>query len=69
MWNELLVAVALVLVLEGIFPFLAPEKFKQALAQLGPDVRPDPSYCRAREYHDWGPSSVYPQTGRMSRYE
>lgn len=35
MWNELLVAVALVLVLEGIIPFLAPEKFKQALAQLG----------------------------------
>lgn len=34
MWNELLVAVALVLVLEGIFPFLAPEKFKQALSQL-----------------------------------
>ena len=34
MWNELLVAVALVLVLEGIFPFLAPDKFKQALAQL-----------------------------------
>ena len=34
MWNELLVAVALVLVLEGIIPFLAPEKFKQALAQL-----------------------------------
>lgn len=35
MWNELLVAVALVLVLEGIIPFLAPEKFKQALVQLG----------------------------------
>ena len=34
MWNELLVAVALVLVLEGIFPFLAPDKFKQALSQL-----------------------------------
>lgn len=34
MWNELLVAVALVLVLEGIFPFLAPEKFKQALSHL-----------------------------------
>lgn len=34
MWNNLLVAVALVLVLEGIIPFLAPEKFRQALAQL-----------------------------------
>ncbi|MCY4642047.1 MAG: DUF2065 family protein [Gammaproteobacteria bacterium] len=35
MWDELLVAVALVLVLEGIIPFLAPEKFRQALSQLG----------------------------------
>ncbi|MDH3609064.1 MAG: DUF2065 domain-containing protein [Gammaproteobacteria bacterium] len=34
MWNELLVAIALVLVFEGIIPFLAPDKFKQALAQL-----------------------------------
>ena len=34
MWNEILVAVALVLVLEGIIPFLAPDKFRQALAQL-----------------------------------
>lgn len=34
MWNELLVAIALVLVFEGIIPFLAPQKFRQALAQL-----------------------------------
>ena len=34
MWNELLVAIALVLVFEGIIPFLAPEKFRQAMAQL-----------------------------------
>ena len=34
MWNEILVAIALVLVVEGIIPFLAPEKFRQALAQL-----------------------------------
>ena len=34
MWNELLVAIALVLVFEGIIPFLAPDKFRQALAQL-----------------------------------
>ena len=34
MWNNLLVPHALVLVLEGIIPFLAPEKFRQALAQL-----------------------------------
>ncbi len=34
MWNDLLVAVALVLVLEGIIPFIAPEKFRQALTQL-----------------------------------
>ena len=34
MWNDLLVAIALVLVFEGIIPFLAPQKFRQALAQL-----------------------------------
>jgi len=34
MWNELLVAIALVLVFEGIIPFLAPDKFRQALARL-----------------------------------
>ena len=34
MWNELLVAIALVLVVEGIIPFLAPQKFRQALAQM-----------------------------------
>lgn len=34
MWNELLVAVALVLVFEGIIPFIAPGKFRQTLAQL-----------------------------------
>ena len=34
MWNELLVAIALVLVFEGIIPFLAPQRFRQALAQL-----------------------------------
>ncbi len=34
MWNDILVAVALVLVFEGIIPFLVPDKFRQALAQL-----------------------------------
>ncbi len=34
MWSELLVAIALVLVIEGVIPFLAPEKFRRALAQL-----------------------------------
>ena len=34
MWDELLVAISLVLVFEGIIPFLAPDKFRQALAQL-----------------------------------
>ena len=34
MWNEFLAALALVLVLEGIFPFIAPEKYKQVMAQL-----------------------------------
>jgi len=32
--NEFLVALALVLVLEGIFPFIAPEKYQQVMAQL-----------------------------------
>ncbi len=35
MWNDLLVAIALVLVFEGIIPFLVPEKFRQALNRLG----------------------------------
>ena len=34
MWNELLAAVALVLVLEGIIPFIAPDKFRQTMAKL-----------------------------------
>jgi hypothetical protein len=34
MWSDLLVVIALVLVLEGIIPFLAPEKFRQAMVQL-----------------------------------
>lgn len=34
MWDDLLVAIALVLVLEGIIPFLMPEKFRRALTQL-----------------------------------
>jgi len=35
MWNDFLVVIALVLVFEGVIPFLAPEKFRQAMAQLG----------------------------------
>jgi len=34
MWNELLAAIALVLVIEGIIPFLAPDKFRQTMAKL-----------------------------------
>ena len=34
MWSDLLVVIALVLVFEGIIPFLAPEKFRQAMVQL-----------------------------------
>lgn len=34
MWDDLLVAIALVLVLEGIIPFLMPEKFRRALTQF-----------------------------------
>ncbi len=31
MWHDLLVAIALVLVLEGILPFLSPSKLRQTL--------------------------------------
>jgi len=34
MWNELLAAIALVLVIEGIIPFLAPDKFRQTMLKL-----------------------------------
>lgn len=34
MWNEILAAVALVMILEGIIPFLAPDKFRQTMAKL-----------------------------------
>lgn len=34
MWSEFLAALALVLVIEGIFPFIAPEKYQQIMAQL-----------------------------------
>ncbi len=34
MWNEILVAVALVLILEGIIPFLSPDKFRQAMVRF-----------------------------------
>ncbi len=32
MWHDLLRALALVLILEGISPFLSPARFRQALA-------------------------------------
>lgn len=34
MWNELLVALALVLVIEGILPFLNPEAYKRFAALM-----------------------------------
>ena len=34
MWSEILTAVALFLVLEGLFPFLNPDGFKRSLAQI-----------------------------------
>jgi uncharacterized protein YjeT (DUF2065 family) len=34
MWNEILVAIALVLIFEGIIPFLSPDKFRQAMVRL-----------------------------------
>ena len=34
MWQDLIAAVALVLVLEGILPFLNPTRFKQNMAMM-----------------------------------
>ena len=34
MWNDLFSALALVLVIEGIMPFVAPDKWKSMLAQV-----------------------------------
>ena len=34
MWLDILTAVALFLVLEGLFPFLSPERFKRSMAQI-----------------------------------
>jgi uncharacterized protein YjeT (DUF2065 family) len=31
MWQEFLTAVALVLILEGVFPFLSPDRFRKTL--------------------------------------
>jgi uncharacterized protein YjeT (DUF2065 family) len=33
-WTEILTAVALVLVLEGILPFVGPGRYKQLVAQI-----------------------------------
>jgi len=34
MWTEILTAVALVLVIEGIFPLLAPQAFREAMRAI-----------------------------------
>lgn len=34
MWQELLVALALLLVIEGVFPFLAPERMRRLLIEV-----------------------------------
>lgn len=34
MWHELMVATALILVLEGILPFLKPDAFRRALITI-----------------------------------
>jgi len=34
MWNEILVAIALVMIIEGIIPFLVPDRFRQTMAKL-----------------------------------
>ncbi len=33
-WNDLLAAIALVLVFEGLMPFLSPESFRRTLVQV-----------------------------------
>jgi len=33
-WPEILTAVALLLVLEGIFPFISPEQYKRTMSQI-----------------------------------
>lgn len=34
MWTEILTALALVLVIEGILPFVAPGRYRQLVAQI-----------------------------------
>ena len=34
MWNDLLAALALLLIIEGIFPFLSPQGVRQTLEQI-----------------------------------
>jgi uncharacterized protein YjeT (DUF2065 family) len=34
MWSDLLRAIALVLVIEGLLPFLAPERWRESLRRL-----------------------------------
>ena len=34
LWSELLLAAGLLMVLEGVLPFLAPRRFRQALLNL-----------------------------------
>ncbi len=33
-WTEILTAIALLLVIEGILPFVGPDRYKQLVAQL-----------------------------------
>ena len=35
LWNDLMRALALVMVIEGILPFINPESWRQAMAQAG----------------------------------
>lgn len=34
MWHDLLIALALLFVIEGIWPFLSPERLRQALLEV-----------------------------------
>jgi hypothetical protein len=34
MWNELLIALCLVMIIEGMLPFISPGQWRQALVQL-----------------------------------
>lgn len=45
MWHDLLVAVALMLVIEGVWPFLSPRGFKRSLLAISDSADPVVRYA------------------------